>query len=330
MLFESFRFSTTLSEGSASLLPVGIIGIKKEPDASGEVYGETPEARATSDSGISVADLLDRVNAVDGDTLSKKDMGVNADESLDKASLRYNKNNSAVGQEMVQNDRLRNSEGVGNNLHGYNWDEDTIVLGRGGHRGSYSGAVRVQDSEGRTLFPGIVGYHVGIEDCKRCEYYCHSLDTILLYNERVKYDAERSGNRNGENYRRAHREIDEAAHLNETGSSRDIRDSGSHGDDGNAELLSQHIVGEELRHDTGGGLRGIGGNGANLSDSKINSEAPDEGASSASIGVDAFLSRGRYRGNKKRGKYLPRYAGISASKICVTYLPDTVNTVEDV
>ena len=66
MLFESFRFSTTLSEGSASLLPVGIIGIKKEPDASGEVYGETPEARATSDSKTSVADLLYLVNVVGG------------------------------------------------------------------------------------------------------------------------------------------------------------------------------------------------------------------------------------------------------------------------
>ena len=72
MLFESFRFSTTLSEGSASLLPVGIIGIKKEPDASGEVSGETPEARATSDSGISVADLLDLVNAADGIATAKK------------------------------------------------------------------------------------------------------------------------------------------------------------------------------------------------------------------------------------------------------------------
>ena len=47
-------------------------GNKKEPDASGEVYGETPEARATSDSGISVADLLDLVNAADGIATAKK------------------------------------------------------------------------------------------------------------------------------------------------------------------------------------------------------------------------------------------------------------------
>ena len=37
---------------------IGIEGIKKEPDASVEVYGETPEARDTPDSEISIADLL--------------------------------------------------------------------------------------------------------------------------------------------------------------------------------------------------------------------------------------------------------------------------------
>ena len=41
---------------------IGIEGIKKEPDASVKVYGETPQARDTSDSTISVADLLNLVN----------------------------------------------------------------------------------------------------------------------------------------------------------------------------------------------------------------------------------------------------------------------------
>ena len=40
-------------------------GHKKEPDASGEGYREVPQARATSDSKTSVADLLGLVNAVE-------------------------------------------------------------------------------------------------------------------------------------------------------------------------------------------------------------------------------------------------------------------------
>lgn len=37
---------------------IEIEGIKKESDASGEVYGKSPEARATSNSEISIAELL--------------------------------------------------------------------------------------------------------------------------------------------------------------------------------------------------------------------------------------------------------------------------------
>lgn len=36
---------------------IRIESTKKEPDASGEGYGDTPQARATSDSAISISDL---------------------------------------------------------------------------------------------------------------------------------------------------------------------------------------------------------------------------------------------------------------------------------
>ena len=49
---------TVLLYDAKALEVIGIEGIKKESDASGEVYGKAPEARATSNSDISIAELL--------------------------------------------------------------------------------------------------------------------------------------------------------------------------------------------------------------------------------------------------------------------------------
>lgn len=68
---------------------IGIEGIKKESDASGEVYGKTPEARATSNSEISIAELLKIVKGDSEKYIPKTSTGDSAGgiENQDNRSL---------------------------------------------------------------------------------------------------------------------------------------------------------------------------------------------------------------------------------------------------
>ena len=84
--------------------------------------------------------------------------------------------------------------------------------------------------------------------------------------------AEKRGVHLGENYRRAYNKIDAAAYHDEARKARDIRNSGILRNNGGAEILSRHTLGEELRHDAGGSVSSVDRDSARVSDGVDNTQ----------------------------------------------------------
>ena len=79
--------------------------------------------------------------------------------------------------------------------------------------------------------------------------------------------AEKRGVNNAQDYRQAYNEIDEAAYSDESRKGRNLRHSSVIRDNGNAEVLSRHSLGEELRNDAGGSISSVIGYNSSVSDS---------------------------------------------------------------